>query len=119
MSSGVNLGKQRNGGAAGKGDDAEGAVARGKGHRGRAAQHVAGGHLIDVLVDQVGLDQHLFDKMDAALGLAGGAGGEEDDADVIGVQLHIGELVGGGGHLFGEGDIALGCPLLRGCRPRR
>ena len=102
------LGQQRNGGGAGKGDVAEGAVARRKGHRGGAAQDVAGAHLVDVLVDQVGLDQHLFDEVDAALGLAGGAGGEEDDADVVGVQLDVGELVGGRGHLFAEGDVALG-----------
>ena len=112
MSSGVNLGSREMAAAAGKGDHAEGAVTRREGHRGRAAQDVAGNNLVDVLVDQIGLHQHLFDEVDAALGLAGGAGGEQDDADVVGAQFDIGELVRRCGHLFAEGDEALGFPVF-------
>ncbi len=112
MSSGVNLGSSEMARAPGKRDHAEGAVARREGHRGRTAQHVAGFQFIDVLVDQVGLHQHFFDEVDAALGLAGGAGGEQDDPDVVGIQFDVGELIRRRRHLFAEGDAAFGFPVF-------
>ena len=46
--------------------------------------------------------------MDAALGLAGGAGGEQDHPDVEGFHHDVGELVAGRRHGFAERRIALG-----------
>ncbi len=50
--------------------------------------------------------------MDAAFGLPGGAGGEQDGADIVGVQFDVGELIRRCGHLFAEGDEALGFPVF-------
>ena len=84
---GGKLGQQGDGGADGKRNQAEGAVAGGKGDGSRTAQYFAGFELPDILIDDMGFDNDFFDKVDAAFGLAGGAGGVEDDADVIGTSF--------------------------------
>ena len=110
------LGKQRNGAAAGKGDQAEGAVARRKGHRGGAAQDFTGGHLIDVLGDYLGLEVNFLDKVDAALGLAGGAGGEQDHPDVEGSIMTLANWSLAVAMALPKDDRPW-LPLLRACRP--
>ncbi len=67
------LGNQRNGGPSFKGNQGEGAEAGGKGNRSSPTQNVTGFHLVDVFVHNFGFYHSWSDKVDAALGHAGGS----------------------------------------------
>ena len=91
--------QKRRGGAETQRKHRQSAEAEGKGQRRRADEYVVRRHAENFLGVAVGDDQQIAMEMHGRLGLAGGAGREAEQRDVVAAGLHRVE-----GHGFAERD---------------